>query len=98
MSWSKQQINLKSAEQVDKMQASAEILASVFLTIREMVVPGVTTAEIDDVIEARILEADCIPSFKGYHGFPASACISVNEQVVHGIPDDNALKIGRAHV
>ncbi|MFT5315696.1 MAG: methionyl aminopeptidase [Candidatus Krumholzibacteriia bacterium] len=94
MSWSKQQINLKSAEQVDKMQASAEILASVFLAIREMVAPGVTTNAIDEVIEARILEAGCIPSFKGYHGFPASACISVNEQVVHGIPNDDALKSG----
>ncbi len=86
MSWSKQKINLKSADQVDKMQASAEILASVFLAIRELVAPGVTTAQIDEAIETRIREAGCIPSFKGYHGFPASACISVNEEVVHGIP------------
>lgn len=94
MSWSKQKINLKSAAQVDKMQASAEILASVFLAIREVVAPGVTTAAIDEVIEARIQEAGCIPSFKGYHGFPASACISVNEEVVHGIPGERQLVAG----
>ncbi|MCB1184951.1 type I methionyl aminopeptidase [bacterium] len=76
------------------MQASAEILASVFLAIREMVVPGVTTGEIDEAIESRIREAGCVPSFKGYHGFPASACISVNEEVVHGIPGDRELLSG----
>ena len=76
------------------MQASAEILASVFLEVRKQVAPGVTTAELDAVIEARIREAGCIPSFKGYHGFPASACISVNEEVVHGIPSARALVEG----
>ena len=76
------------------MQASAEILASVFLAIRELVVPGVTTAAIDEAIEARIREAGCAPSFKGYHGFPASACISVNAEVVHGIPGDRELVSG----
>jgi len=94
MSWGKQQINLKSAAQVDKMQASAEVLASVFLAIREQVVPGVTTAEIDEIVEARIREAGCIPSFKGYHGFPAAACISINEEVVHGIPGDRQMVAG----
>ena len=87
-------MELKSTEQVDKMQASAEILASVFLEVRKLVAPGVTTAELDEVIEARIREAGCIPSFKGYHGFPGSACISVNEEVVHGIPSSRALVEG----
>jgi methionyl aminopeptidase len=94
VSWSKQNINLKSADQVDKMQASAEVLASVFLEIRKLVVPGVTTKALDDAIEAMINEAGCIPSFKGYHGFPGSACISVNEEVVHGIPGDRQLVEG----
>ena len=94
MSWSKQNINLKSADQVDKMQASAEILASVFLEIRKLVEPGVTTMQLDEAIEAIIGEAGCIPSFKGYHGFPASACISVNEEVVHGIPGNRVLNEG----
>lgn len=94
MSFSRQNIKLKSADQVDKMQASAEILASVFLELRQAVVPGVTTLELDQVIEAKIREAGCIPSFKGYHGFPGSACISVNEEVVHGIPGKRVLLDG----
>ncbi len=94
MSWGKQDIKLKSAAQVDKMQASAEILASVFLGIRDMVRPGVTTAQIDQAIEKLIVDAGCVPSFKGYHGFPAAACISVNEEVVHGIPGPRELRDG----
>jgi len=94
VSFRKQKILLKSADQVDKMQASAEILASVFVNIREMVKPGATTGAIDDAIETMIHQAGCIPSFKGYHGFPGSACISVNEEVVHGIPGDRVLNEG----
>ncbi|MFH2053663.1 MAG: type I methionyl aminopeptidase [bacterium] len=94
MSWGRQNIKLKSAAQVDKMQASAEILASVFLELRRLVRPGVTTLELDEAIETMIREAGCVPSFKGYHGFPASACISVNEEVVHGIPSQRALEEG----
>lgn len=94
MSFRKQKILLKSADQVDKMQASAEILASVFLQIRELVCPGVTTGTIDEAIETLIRDTGCIPSFKGYHGFPGSACISVNEEVVHGIPGDRVLLDG----
>ena len=94
MTWSKRKILLKSADQVDKMQASAEILASVFLEIRKMVNPGVSTLAIDNAIESLILDAGCIPSFKGYHGFPASACISINEEVVHGIPSERLLQDG----
>ncbi len=94
MSWNKQQIKLKSTEEVDKMQASAEILASVFCEVRKLVRPGVSTKALDDSIEAMIRDASCIPSFKGYHGFPASACISIDEEVVHGIPGERVLKEG----
>lgn len=94
MSWSKQEIKLKSAAQVDKMQASCEVLASVFLEIRPLVQPGCTTAELDQAIEKLVRDAGCVPSFKGYNGFPASACISVNEEVVHGIPGPRELKDG----
>ncbi|MFN2370080.1 MAG: type I methionyl aminopeptidase [Candidatus Krumholzibacteriia bacterium] len=95
MSFARQNIKLKSADQVDKMQASADILASVFLeVVRPLVRPGVTTGDLDAAIEARIRDAGCVPSFKGYHGFPASACISVNEEVVHGIPGQRELRDG----
>jgi methionyl aminopeptidase len=94
VSFARQNIKLKSADQVDKMQASADILASVFLEVRKLVRPGVTTGELDEAIEAMIRDAGCVPSFKGYHGFPASACISVNEEVVHGIPGQRELRDG----
>lgn len=77
------------------MQASAEILASVFSEVRKLVRPGVTTGELDQAIEALVRDAGCVPSFKGYHGFPGSACISVDEEVVHGIPGDRVLEEGQ---
>ena len=94
MSWAKLKIRRKTPEQIDKMAASGEILASVFMEIRGLVEPGVTTGEIDRALETMIGDVGCIPSFKGYHGFPASACISVNEEVVHGIPGDRVLEEG----
>ena len=93
MAW-KQRINLKSAAEVDKMAAAGRTLADVFLDLREFVGPGRTTAEIDARAERIITEAGCVPSFKGYNGFPATCCISVNEEVVHGIPGSRELVPG----
>ena len=59
-----------------------------------MVAPGVTTEEIDALAEQRVREAGAEPAFKGYHGYPATVCASVNEQVVHGIPSARALNEG----
>jgi methionyl aminopeptidase len=92
--WRKQQINLKTPAQIEAMAAGGAILAQVFLAVRKLVGPGVTTAEIDAAVERMIRDAGCVPSFKGYNGFPASACISVNEEVVHGIPSDRKLLEG----
>ena len=94
MPWRKLRIKLKTPAEIEEMAASGRLLASVFLEIRELVVPGVTTAEIDAAVERLIRDAGCVPSFKGYNGFPASACISVNEEVVHGIPSDRVLAEG----
>ena len=94
MSWAKLKIRRKTPEQIDKMAASGEILASVFMEVRGLVKPGVTTGEIDRALETMICDVGCIPSFKGYHGFPASACISINEEVVHGIPGKRVIKDG----
>lgn len=94
MSWAKLKIRPKTPEQIDKMAASGKILAAVFMELRGMVRPGVTTGELDRRVEEMIRDAGCVPSFKGYQGFPASACISVNEEVVHGIPGDRVLREG----
>lgn len=93
MSW-QQKIKLKTPGEIEKMAASAEVLVRVFKELREAIRPGVTTAAIDAVAEKLITDAGCVPSFKGYHGFPGTCCISVNEEVVHGIPSDRALREG----
>ena len=90
----RQRINLKSPDEVAKMEAGARVLAQVFVALRDSITAGVTTAEVDAQAERMIVEAGCIPSFKGYNGFPATCCISVNEEVVHGIPGGRELKPG----
>jgi methionyl aminopeptidase len=90
----RQRINLKSPAEIAKMEAGARVLAGIFVALRDKIAAGVTTAEVDAVAERMIAEAGCIPSFKGYNGFPATCCISVNEEVVHGIPGGRELVPG----
>ncbi|MEM9162547.1 MAG: type I methionyl aminopeptidase [Cyanobacteria bacterium P01_F01_bin.4] len=81
-----QGIELKSEPEVETMRAAAKIVAIVLKEISEIVEPGMTTADLDDHAERRIRGMGATPSFKGYHGFPASICACVNDEVVHGIP------------
>jgi methionyl aminopeptidase len=79
-------IQLKTPEQIDKMRAAGLVVAAALAAMRAAVSPGVSTADLDAIAESIIRDAGGVPSFKGYHGFPASICSSVNEQVVHAIP------------
>lgn len=79
-------VEIKSSREIEVMRQSAKIVATVLKEISELVRPGMTTAELDAHAEKRIREMGATPSFKGYHGFPASICISINNEVVHGIP------------
>lgn len=79
-------IQLKTPDQIEKMRAAGLVVAEALRRMRAAVVPGVSTAELDAIAESTIRAAGATPSFQGYHGFPASICASVNEQVVHGIP------------
>lgn len=79
-------IQLKTPEQIDKMRTAGLVVAAALARTREAVAPGVSTADLDAIAESVIRDAGATPSFKGYHGFPASICSSVNEQVVHAIP------------
>ncbi len=79
-------IEIKSLREVEIMRQSAKIVAMVLKEISELVQPGMTTADLDAYAEKRIREMGATPSFKGYHGFPASICSSINNEVVHGIP------------
>jgi methionyl aminopeptidase len=87
-------IILKSRDEVDRMRKAGRVVADVLDAVREKIRPGVRTREIDAVVERVIRGAGCVPSFKGYRGFPASACISLNEEIVHGIPGPRKLRGG----
>jgi methionyl aminopeptidase len=87
-------IIFKSPSEIEKMRRAGRIVAATRQKVVDAVRPGVTTAQLDQVAETHILEAGATPNFKGYRGFPASICASINEQVVHGIPGNRALKRG----
>ena len=85
-------IKLKSKEAIDRMRRSGAVVAAVFEAVRPLMRAGITTEEIDRTAHQVILEAGAIPSFLGYDGqgptpFPASICISIDDEVVHGFPD-----------
>jgi methionyl aminopeptidase len=79
-------VTIKRAEEIEKMRHAGAILASILEQLRAELRPGQTTGALDQLAERLIREADAIPSFKGYRGFPASICTSINDEVVHGIP------------
>src|SRR5499433_1930763 len=79
-------IHLKSAKEIEIMKGASRIVAEILLELRENVRDGATTADVDKIAEDLTLKKKAKPAFKGYRGFPASLCISVNDQVVHGIP------------
>ncbi len=84
-------IKIKSAREIDLMKMAGRIVALAHQEVAKIIKPGVSTYSIDQRIEQVICSHGAIPSFKGYGGFPASACTSVNEQVVHGIPSKNVV-------
>jgi methionyl aminopeptidase len=79
-------IEIKSPDQLEVMRAAGLVVARTLRTLAEAIAPGVTTAELDALAEDEILAAGATPSFKGYYGYPATICASVNEEIVHGIP------------
>jgi methionyl aminopeptidase len=79
-------IQLKTAEQIELMRAAGLVVARTLRTLSEAVRPGISTAELDAIAEKQIRAAGAIPSFLGYHGYPATICASVNNEIVHGIP------------
>lgn len=87
-------IAIKNSMQQDGIRRSAELLGKIFERIGSLVDPGVSTADIDRIVEETIRNGGGIPAFLGYGGFPASVCASVNDQVIHGIPNDRKLSEG----
>ena len=84
----------KSSLEVEKMRAANAVVARVLDELRGIIRPGVTAQQLDALAETRVREAGAIPAFKGYHGYPATLCVSVNDAVVHGIPSPQPLEEG----
>ena len=87
-------IQYKSADQVRAMRRAGLVVGETLELLRETVRPGLTTSDLDAVAEKNIRAAGATPSFLGYHGFPATLCVSVNDEVVHGIPGERVLAAG----
>ncbi len=84
----------KSPAEIERMAAPNALVSRILVELAALAAPGVTTQELDAVAERRIREAGAVPAFKGYRGYPATLCASVNEQVVHGIPSGRKLADG----
>lgn len=87
-------IILKSKREIELMREAGKIVHGALEEVRKSIKPGITTQKLDEIAEEYISQKGAYPSFKGYYGFPASICTSVNEQVVHGIPGLKTLKDG----
>jgi methionyl aminopeptidase len=87
-------ISIKSEQEIQLMRQAGKAAAAARNAAGEAVLPGVTTAEIDQVVRRVLAAYDANPSFLGYNGYPAAACISVNEEVIHGIPGNRRLVEG----
>ena len=87
-------IILKSPEEIEKIAESCRIVADTIEAIKLMITPGLTTLEVENFADTHVRKLGGVPAFKGYRGYPASICTSVNDEVIHGIPSKRALKEG----
>ncbi len=90
----KDSIRIKTSQEIDILRKAGKILASIIRELESSLKSGMTTKDIDAKAESFIRRANVLPAFKGYRGFPGSACVSVNEEVVHGIPGAKVVKDG----
>jgi methionyl aminopeptidase len=87
-------ITIKSEREIALMRQAGKIVAVVLAKLVEAVQPGLKTKELDIIAEREIRNLGGIPSFKGYHGYPASVCVSINDEIVHGIPGERVIQNG----
>lgn len=90
----RERIEYKTADQVVAMRRAGLVVADAHRAVRDVIAPGVTTADLDAVAARVIEDAGATPSFLGYHGYPAVLCVSVNDEIVHGIPGPRVLREG----
>lgn len=87
-------IILKSEDEIKRIAEACRIVAEALNSVKSIIEPGITTVELDKFVESFITQRNATPAFKGYRGYPASLCTSINEQVIHGIPSNTRLKKG----
>jgi methionyl aminopeptidase len=92
--FSRERIEYKTVDQVRVMRRAGLVVADALAAVRRAACPGMTTADLDEVAAKVIAEAGAAPSFLGYHGYPATICASVNDEVIHGIPGPRMLAAG----
>jgi len=90
----KEKVTIKSEEEIDLLRQSSLLVGKTLAEVAKILKPGVSTAKLDSLAEEYILDHGAKPGFKGYGGFPSTLCISINEEVVHGIPGDRIVKDG----
>lgn len=88
-------IVLKDKEEIELMRIAGHIVSEALDLVGETITPGMTTAQIDKLVDEFVRDQDAIPAFKDYHGYPASACISIDDEVVHGIPGKRVIEEGQ---
>ena len=88
-------INLKNKSEIEKLYSAGQIVKETLFLIEEHIKPGISTLELDKIAEDYIRSKNAIPGFKGLYGFPATLCISIDDEVVHGIPSERILKKGQ---
>ncbi len=87
-------VTIKSKTEIEYMKVAGKVTGETLKLLEKLVKPGVSTLELDRAAEKYIRDNGCVPSFKGYGGFPGSVCISINDEVIHGIPSKRTLKEG----
>ena len=87
-------IMIKSAREIEIMRQAGRIVATVLAELKSQVKPGVKTRALDEIALRETEKLGAIPSFKGYHGYPASVCVSINDEIVHGIPGNRVMNEG----
>ena len=87
-------IYLKNKYEIEKLYCAGQIVKDTLFMIEENIKPGVTTLELDRIAEEFILSNNALPGFKGLYGFPCTLCISIDDEIVHGLPSKRELKMG----
>lgn len=86
-------IYIKTNDEIKKMMVAGRLLGKIFTKLEEYIKPNISTKELDDLVEEMIRKSNMVPTFKGYQGFPASICASINDEVVHGIPSEKRILV-----